>query len=217
MKLQANTMALPYTEVIGTPTTNTTGIHPGLIGLPPLTQTELVLAGYNDCAEEAIRYLVEVENFPYDDPLVQGLKSHLEEQKSLLDIPSLVRDSINMSHQIYSEYHDQVHFPLCHPYLCFNDSQYLISNVPSNHLKVEPPSLPSNVSEMYSNDISGLATDVNDASISQHSALDSLSTEERDLAISLTEELWAMIQEEQCVTEEEESVQEEDSIEIIEK
>ncbi|KAL3882717.1 hypothetical protein ACJMK2_029029 [Sinanodonta woodiana] len=212
MKLQANTMALPYTEIIAMPPTNTTGIHPGLIGLPPLDQTGLVLAGYSDCAEEAIRYLVEVEHFAYDDPLVQGLKSHLEEQKRLLDIPSLVRDSINISHQIDTDYHDQVNWNGHHPYLC----QYLFSNVPSHHLKVEPPSLANSVSDMYSNDVSGVTTDVSDASITQHSALDSLSTEDRDLAITLTEELWAMIQEEQHLTEEEESLQTEDS-EFIEK
>ncbi|XP_013399756.1 uncharacterized protein LOC106165940 isoform X2 [Lingula anatina] len=42
------------------------------------------LAGYQDCMEEAMRYLAEVENIPQTDPLVVGLQQHLVEQKKLL-------------------------------------------------------------------------------------------------------------------------------------
>ncbi|XP_063243681.1 uncharacterized protein LOC134542974 [Bacillus rossius redtenbacheri] len=37
----------------------------------------LVLAGYTECMDEAIRYLVEEERYSAEHPLVQGLRQHL--------------------------------------------------------------------------------------------------------------------------------------------
>lgn len=36
-----------------------------------------IVAGYIDCMEEAVRYLVEVELYPESHPAVQGLRQHL--------------------------------------------------------------------------------------------------------------------------------------------
>lgn len=50
----------------------------------------LMLAGFEDCAAEALRYLVVEEGFAADHPVVQGLKEHLETQKRHLDFQSVV-------------------------------------------------------------------------------------------------------------------------------
>lgn len=36
-----------------------------------------LVAGYMDCMEEALRYLVEEERYPASHPAVQGLRAHL--------------------------------------------------------------------------------------------------------------------------------------------
>ncbi|KAL1464752.1 hypothetical protein WDU94_004370 [Cyamophila willieti] len=36
-----------------------------------------LVAGYMDCMEEALRYLIEEEKYPEHHPAVQGLKDHL--------------------------------------------------------------------------------------------------------------------------------------------
>lgn len=43
-----------------------------------------VVAGYLDCMEEAVRYLVEVESYPETHPAVQGLRAHLAEYQRQL-------------------------------------------------------------------------------------------------------------------------------------
>ncbi|XP_041354866.1 uncharacterized protein LOC121372543 isoform X2 [Gigantopelta aegis] len=58
--------------------------------LPPLDPASALMTGYNDCGEEAIRYLMEVENLPADHPLVVGLRSHLIEQRKALDLANLI-------------------------------------------------------------------------------------------------------------------------------
>lgn len=41
----------------------------------------LLYAGYVDCMDEAIRFLVEEENISPDHPIVKNLKTHLEKSK----------------------------------------------------------------------------------------------------------------------------------------
>ncbi|KAK6170495.1 hypothetical protein SNE40_018876 [Patella caerulea] len=56
--------------------------------LPALSPSSAVMEGFQDCAEEAIRYLIEVEKLAADDPMVVGLREHLyEKQKSMLAYP----------------------------------------------------------------------------------------------------------------------------------
>lgn len=43
---------------------------------------EMFCAGFNQCSQEAIRYLIETENLPEDHPLVIGLKQHLALQEA---------------------------------------------------------------------------------------------------------------------------------------
>lgn len=42
-----------------------------------VTDMAELAAGYIDCMEEAIRYLVEVELYPESHPAVEGLRQHL--------------------------------------------------------------------------------------------------------------------------------------------
>lgn len=55
----------------------------------------MFLAGYNDCMEEAVRYLTDVEKLSLDDPLVTGLQKHLMDHQSNLDESSIL-NRINM-------------------------------------------------------------------------------------------------------------------------
>ena len=54
-------------------------------------QESIVLAGFRDCTEEAIRYLMEVEHLPEDDPLVIGLKQHLLARQQQLDVERILQ------------------------------------------------------------------------------------------------------------------------------
>ena len=64
--------------------------HPATIGLPA-GEAHMVLAGYQDCTAEAIRFLVEVEHISPDDPIVVGLKHHLYQCQRQLDYNQLLR------------------------------------------------------------------------------------------------------------------------------
>lgn len=48
--------------------------------------TDAILAGFQDCMEETIRYLVDVEGFSPDDEVVVGLTAHLLQIRAKLDI-----------------------------------------------------------------------------------------------------------------------------------
>ena len=54
-------------------------------------QESIVLAGFRDCTEEAIRYLMEVEHLPEADPLVLGLKQHLLARQQQLDVERILQ------------------------------------------------------------------------------------------------------------------------------
>jgi hypothetical protein len=63
----------------------------GFVQFSPLDQTSLMmLAGYRDCAQEAIRYLLDVEKLSIDDPLVVGLRMHLHEHQKSIDIHQML-------------------------------------------------------------------------------------------------------------------------------
>ncbi|XP_066996736.1 uncharacterized protein [Anabrus simplex] len=48
----------------------------------PLVESDAhLLAGYTDCMDEAIRYLVEEEQYSVEHPVVQGLRQHLMSQQ----------------------------------------------------------------------------------------------------------------------------------------
>ncbi|XP_033741425.1 uncharacterized protein LOC117328141 isoform X2 [Pecten maximus] len=64
--------------------------HPAMIGLP-YNQASMVLAGYRDCAAQAISYLVEVEHMSIDDPFVVGLRNHLQDYQKSPDFGQLLR------------------------------------------------------------------------------------------------------------------------------
>ena len=48
--------------------------------------TDAILAGFQDCMEETIRYLVDIEGFSPDDEVVVGLTAHLLQVRAKLDI-----------------------------------------------------------------------------------------------------------------------------------
>lgn len=55
----------------------------------PFQDTD-VMAGFQDCAEEVMRYLIEVENLPESHPVCFGLRQHLLEKQRLLDVETLL-------------------------------------------------------------------------------------------------------------------------------
>lgn len=74
-----------------------------------MEQAGLVLAGFRDCSEEAIRYLVDVEHLSEDDPLILGLKQHLWERQQHLDIERIISEhmcwsgSVQQQHQHHQD------------------------------------------------------------------------------------------------------------------
>ena len=63
-------------------------------GLGALEPAGIVLAGFRDCSEEAIRYLVDVEQMSEDDPLILGLKQHLWDKQQHLDVERILADQV---------------------------------------------------------------------------------------------------------------------------
>ncbi|CAM1297664.1 Uncharacterised protein g1893 [Pycnogonum litorale] len=59
----------------------------------------LVLSGYKACTEETLRYLVEDEGLPLDDPLVIGLQQHLVTQQMKLKYYQLF-DNLSVNEHI---------------------------------------------------------------------------------------------------------------------
>ncbi|CAN8017157.1 unnamed protein product [Ixodes persulcatus] len=53
-------------------------------------QQDLAIAGFRACAQEAIRFLIEEEHLPGDDPLVLGLWRHLAMQELSIDLDSML-------------------------------------------------------------------------------------------------------------------------------
>ncbi|XP_011662791.1 hairy/enhancer-of-split related with YRPW motif protein isoform X2 [Strongylocentrotus purpuratus] len=51
-----------------------------------VSPTDAILAGFQDCMEETIRYLVDVEGFSPEDEVVVGLTAHLLQIRAKLDI-----------------------------------------------------------------------------------------------------------------------------------
>ena len=72
------------------------GGHPNAHVIP-MDEATAVHAGFRDCFEEAIRYLVDVEHLSEDDPLVIGLKQHLTDRQEHLDVDNLVSSSMCVS------------------------------------------------------------------------------------------------------------------------
>ena len=66
-----------------------------MLSVPPLEQNEVILAGFQDCTEEAIRYLVDVERLPEDDPLVIGLRQHLLEKQMHLNYERILQEHLS--------------------------------------------------------------------------------------------------------------------------
>jgi len=58
---------------------------------PPPPEEDALMRGYQDCAAEAIRYLVEEEGRAPDDPTVTGLMEHLQARSAYLEYLSLLR------------------------------------------------------------------------------------------------------------------------------
>ena len=64
--------------------------------LPPLVN-DMFLTGFSDCAQEAIRYLVDVEGLSPHDPMVLGLQQHLYEQQRIFELNVLLRNSFHLN------------------------------------------------------------------------------------------------------------------------
>ena len=83
--------------------------NPGLIGVSPLQHVptgqqvlpplvnDMFLIGFSDCAQEAIRYLVDVEGLSPHDPMVLGLQQHLYEQQRIFELNVLLRNSFQLN------------------------------------------------------------------------------------------------------------------------
>ncbi|XP_062588388.1 uncharacterized protein LOC134250045 isoform X3 [Saccostrea cucullata] len=162
-----------------------TAQHPAMIGLSPLEQAEVVLTGYRDCAAEALRYLVEVERFAEDDPIVVGLQKHLYEQQRALNVQRILSNLEN-NPDYYSRVDD----------FDPNDSGIEDTNISGNysHVGVNEQNQSETSLESQQSDISHVITPEVD----------------RDAIVSLAEEILSLIELEQSSSIEEEEEEMED-------
>ena len=100
----------PQPDLVMTHSSHLPAIHPGLLGLSPvqyfptgqqvfspLVMNDMFFTGFSDCAGEALRYLVDVEGLPPNDPMVLGLKQHLYEKQRLLELDLLLRNRLQLT------------------------------------------------------------------------------------------------------------------------
>lgn len=64
--------------------------------LSPLINEDPFIQGYIDCAEEAIRYLIEVEGLHHDHPMIIGLRQYLQEQQRIAYIQFVMRTTLQL-------------------------------------------------------------------------------------------------------------------------
>lgn len=80
--------------------------HPSHL-LSSLVPCNMFFAGYLDCAQEALRYLLEIEKLPSDHPLVVGIQRKLYDCYSLLQMQYLFGNYLNVDpsgvHNVGSE------------------------------------------------------------------------------------------------------------------
>ncbi|XP_074653217.1 uncharacterized protein LOC141907463 [Tubulanus polymorphus] len=69
----------------------------GPVPLPPLEHSDVIRAGFQDCLAETVRYLVDVESIPEDDPIVDGLREFISKRQDRLDYEDILENSDNRS------------------------------------------------------------------------------------------------------------------------
>jgi len=80
--MEVPTMTLPTAEVIS---------------------EDIMVAGFRDCTQEAIDFLINVEKISETDPLILGLKQHLENHRQELEISQAMEDVFqNTEDDIYN-------------------------------------------------------------------------------------------------------------------
>lgn len=90
------------TELPGVPCTgglgmtDTPSVSSQTHGFSPVYPCNMFLAGYMDCAKEALWYLTEVEKLPWDHPMVVQLKVQLHEQYRMLQLQYMIGNTLRM-------------------------------------------------------------------------------------------------------------------------
>ena len=107
------------TTTVLTPVSFPPVLTPSVPVLLPSSHEGVVLAGFQDCSHEAIRYLIDVEKIAQDDPLIVGLQQHLRQHQQQMDLAQTFSeclqsmDSEDMSDS-HSERTDLKHIPQSH-------------------------------------------------------------------------------------------------------
>lgn len=85
----------------------------------------LFLAGFRDCTKETLKYLIDVERLPENDPIIIGLKQHLFNQQRLLHTdpdnnsePNSELDSDSSKHKVDNSRDSQHSSLVTHPESC---------------------------------------------------------------------------------------------------
>lgn len=132
------------------------------------------LLGYRDCAEEALRFLMEVEHLSNDHPLVIGLKYHLQEQQRCLSFGHVYYDG---GQEIITDFETNL-----------NDSGISIQGDPNTPMSTESiinPEPPNGISLTHS---SG-------DTISTNQLLELASLQNNPAVSSLAEEILSLLEE----------------------
>ena len=72
-------------------------VYPGQMQLAPFMINDMFLAGFSDCAEEAVRYLVEVEGLSQNHPMVVGLKQYLFDKQRILELNIMLQNNFQLT------------------------------------------------------------------------------------------------------------------------
>jgi len=81
-----------HTPATVTATTNSMMAPSNDVIVSDVTMDDVSLAGFRDCSEEAIRYLLQVEGLSEDDPVIVGLQQHLYRQRQEFEMKQTIAD-----------------------------------------------------------------------------------------------------------------------------
>lgn len=161
--------------------------HPSSM-LASLLPCNMFFTGYLDCAQEALRYLLEVERLPLEHPLVHGLQCQLYDTYCLL--------------QLQYQFDNHFHASAINADNCENTETPKDSQVQPEHPKqtsdrTENTSVVNNGvlnSGVNSKQCASVRyIDANDAEISEKLKASNLSAEAQEVAVALAEQIYSML------------------------
>ena len=104
-----------------------------VVYVPMVNQNEIFVAGFRDCSQEAVRYLVEEERLSMEDPIITGLQEYLRDRETVMDVPAAISQHALPPMNYYPQYQ---YYPYYYPHHDVTMDNH------KPHYQVAPPPCP---------------------------------------------------------------------------